>query len=90
MRYYVADLHKIRNSFKSCLSERVFYVQRLREGLKVKFRKEYLSMLVHRSESRKHDVNSVNVGDIVLIGEDIVNKKINSLFCFLVKMGYRE
>ncbi|XP_071042214.1 uncharacterized protein [Parasteatoda tepidariorum] len=47
--------------------KRVKFLQKLREDLKQRFRNEYLAQLVHKG-IRRNDV--INIGDIVLIGQD--------------------
>ncbi|GFS72765.1 integrase catalytic domain-containing protein [Trichonephila clavipes] len=54
---------------RSSLVKRTKYLQKLREDLRQRFRNEYLALLVHRG-TRRND--SLEVGDIVLIGHDNV------------------
>jgi len=55
-----------------CLSKRAKYRQNLRAALRSRFRKEYLGQLIHRVKMKKS--NPIQVGDIVLIGQDNVKR----------------
>ncbi|GFR26195.1 DUF5641 domain-containing protein [Trichonephila clavata] len=56
---------------RSSLVKRTKYLQKLREDLRQRFRNEYLALLVHRG-TRRND--SLEVGDVVLIGHDNVRR----------------
>ena len=51
------------------LKQRFKYVQKLREGLRGRFQKEYLNLLVHTGKRIK-EIRPVKVGEIVLVGQD--------------------
>lgn len=53
------------------LNRKLKYLQKIREGLKRRFRTEHLALLVHH---RKRKNQQVQVGDIVLIGSDMTKR----------------
>ncbi|GFX95268.1 integrase_H2C2 domain-containing protein [Trichonephila clavipes] len=55
---------------RSSLVKRTKYLQKLRKDLRQRFRNEYLALLVHRGTRR----NALQVGDVVLIGHDNVQR----------------
>ncbi|GFY67267.1 DUF5641 domain-containing protein [Trichonephila inaurata madagascariensis] len=62
------DLDRVdRSSLVKCTK----YLQKLREDLRQRFRNEYLALLVHRG-TRRND--ALEVGDVVLIGHDNVQR----------------
>ncbi|GFQ74895.1 DUF5641 domain-containing protein [Trichonephila clavata] len=56
---------------RSSLIKRTKYLQKLRENLRQRFRNEYLALLVHRGTKRN---DALEVGDVVLIGHDNVQR----------------
>ncbi|GFY68069.1 DUF5641 domain-containing protein [Trichonephila inaurata madagascariensis] len=56
---------------RSSLVKRTKYLQKLREDLRQRFRNEYLALLVRRGKRRN---DALEVGDVVLIGHDNVQR----------------
>lgn len=66
VRSDVSDLDIIDStSINKC----VCYLQKIREELRAMSKKEYLSMIVHTSKDKKQNLNNVNAGEVVLIGD---------------------
>lgn len=78
----VDDLNQIDSK---SLNRRVRYILKIRECLKSRFQKEYLSLLVNRSKEKSPKSTSIKVGDVVLIGEDNV-KRIKWPLAVVLKM----
>lgn len=53
------------------LDRRLKYLQKIRGGLKRRFRTEYLALLVHNGKRKNQQVQ---IGDIVLIGSDMTKR----------------
>jgi len=56
----------------SSLNKRVRYLQKVRKGLRERFQKEYLAMLVHKGKNPK--CPDICIGDVVLLGDDNVKR----------------
>src|SRR5436190_3420933 len=56
---------------KISISRRWRYIQKMREDLRARFKKEYLGMLVNHGHFKKSDIKK---GDVVLIGSDNVKR----------------
>lgn len=78
----VSDLDKIDSS---CLNKRIRYLQRVRESLRSRFRKEYLSMLVQKTKCKTQQPTEIRVGDVVLIGDD-KTKRINWPLALIIEV----
>lgn len=65
------EVNDINSLDSTGLNRRLKNLQKIREGLKQRFRTEYFALLVHHGKRKNQQVE---VGDIVLIGSDMTKR----------------